>query len=410
MIRTIEQRQQIKDSLRKTREKRKSQVCKVYELKVDKSSLNLIQKEYLKKIFIEAKWFYNHVLNQEDVFDSKVTKDKEVKIKILDKFETRKLEILPACVKLSLHTKIKDAITTLSKLKKLNFKVGRLKFKVEINSIEFVQNKIMWFIIKNKIKIAGCKPYFKVRGLNQIPKDCELANLILIRKPSGYYFKATTFQTKQPKIIKNKEVGLDFGIKTSITTSDGEKFNIKVPETIKLKKLQKHFARKKDKKSKRRRKNLNKIKQEYEVINNQKHDQVNKLVSYLTSNYDQIYIQDEMVKSWHKGLFGRQVQNSSLGAIKTRLKTLESVSVISKSYPTTKLCYNCGLINPISLNQRTYKCQCGYEKDRDIHSACNILKIGKTNSVMGRNSTTSEKKTAESLVHTDDLSYTSLKI
>ena len=169
MIRTIEQRQQIKDSLRKTREKRKSQVCKVYELKVDKSSLNLIQKEYLKKIFIEAKWFYNHVLNQEDVFDSKVTKDKEVKIKILDKFETRKLEILPACVKLSLHTKIKDAITTLSKLKKLNFKVGRLKFKVEINSIEFVQNKIMWFIIKNKIKIAGCKPYFKVRGLNQIP-------------------------------------------------------------------------------------------------------------------------------------------------------------------------------------------------------------------------------------------------
>ena len=56
-------------------------------------------------------------------------------------------------------------------------------------------------------------------------------------------------------------------------------------------------------------------------------------------------MQDEMIKQWHSGLFGKQVQHSALGAIKARLKSLESVRIISRSFPTTKMCYNCGLIN-----------------------------------------------------------------
>ena len=121
-----------------------------------------------------------------------------------------------------------------------------------------------------------------------------------------------------------------------------------------------------------------KIKKEYERISNQKKDKVNKIVGYLVKNYDRIYMQDEMIKQWHQGLFGKQVQNSALGAIKARLKSLESVRVISRSFPTTKMCYNCGAIHEsVPLNQRVFKCDCGLEEDRDIKAAKTILQVGR---------------------------------
>ena len=102
-------------------------------------------------------------------------------------------------------------------------------------------------------------------------------------------------------------------------------------------------------------------------------------MSRLAVNYDKIYMQDEMIKSWHQGLFGKQVQNSALGAIKSRLKNLESVQIISRTFPTTKMCYQCGKINSLNLQDRIYKCSCGLEEDRDIKAAKTVMKAGKLN-------------------------------
>ena len=49
---------------------------------------------------------------------------------------------------------------------------------------------------------------------------------------------------------------------------------------------------------------------------------------------------------------------------------------MDKFIPTTKLCPKCQTINKhITLNDRTFKCGCGYVFDRDIHSAKNMLAI-----------------------------------
>ena len=63
----ISKNQQIKDSLSATREKRKTQTCKVYELKLSENKLNVSQIEFLNSIFIEAKWVYNDILNFNDL-------------------------------------------------------------------------------------------------------------------------------------------------------------------------------------------------------------------------------------------------------------------------------------------------------------------------------------------------------
>lgn len=372
-------KEQIKATRNATRERRKTQTCKCYTLKIVQNRLNKTQKQYLHKVFIEAKWFYNFLLSQENIFDClELTKLKEVQIKTLNGFEKRKIEFLSSQTRRSLFDRLCNSIKGLSVLKSKDFTVGRLKFKPEINSIDFIQHKISWQIKANKIKLQGLKEPLAVRGLEQIKGDFELANCKLVRRASGYYLQITTYQEVQEREKTRKVVGLDFGIKDNITTSNNEKYNFKFPESEKLKRLQTHFARKK-KGSKNRYKLLSQIKKEYEKTSNAKKDACNKFTSKLQSENDLIVIQDELINLWHKGIFGKQVQHSILGAIKSKLKTFESTLVLSSKEPTTKMCF-CGFKNDIQLKDRVFKCQkCGFEEERDLKSARFILKKGLEN-------------------------------
>ena len=90
-------------------------------------------------------------------------------------------------------------------------------------------------------------------------------------------------------------------------------------------------------------------------------------------------IQDEAIKQWHSGLFGKQIQNTGIGGIISRLRNnLETLMLVDRYSATTKLCSNCGSRKEdITLSDRIYKCDnCGLIIDRDLNSAINILKIG----------------------------------
>ena len=114
------------------------------------------------------------------------------------------------------------------------------------------------------------------------------------------------------------------------------------------------------------------------------------------------YMQDEMIKQWHSGLFGKQVQHSALGAIKSRLKNLQSVRTISRSFPTTKMCYNCGLVHKsVPLSVRTFKCECGLEEDRDIKAAKTVLKVGRLKFSSGEPSRTPPEIEATTLIESN---------
>ena len=88
-----------------------------------------------------------------------------------------------------------------------------------------------------------------------------------------------------------KEIGLDFGIKTNITTSEGKKLDVSVEESERLKKLQRKLFRR-VKGSNNRRKTIKLIRREYQKLLNRKQDMANKLVHKLKT-YDCIVIQDE---------------------------------------------------------------------------------------------------------------------
>ena len=371
-----------RETLRLTRLKRQSQKCRVIELKIDSSKLNDKELEQLKMYFVEAKWLYNFILSQENPFKYDY-KTNPIKIKTKDgDFVDKELQYLPISCKQSIVNMLRQNIVNLSKAKKKGNKVGRLKFKSSYDSIDFCgygRGRTHYITKDNKFKITGIKKHLKVFGLDQIKPTYEFANAKLIQKPSGYYIKLTTFEFITPDQLLNKpikEVGLDFGIKNNITTSEGEIFNISIEETEHLKRLQRKLSRQ-QKGSNNRYKTRLKLQKEYEKITNKKKDVVNKLCNYLFTNYSKIYIQDELIHLWHKSLFGKQVQHSCLGLIKSTLKRSNSTTVISSLFPTTKMCYQCGTINNIDLSERTYRCQCGLVEDRDIKSAKTILHVGK---------------------------------
>lgn len=138
---------------------------------------------------------------------------------------------------------------------------------------------------------------------------------------------------------------------------------------------------------------MKQIRCEYEHLSNKKADETNKLIHYLTKSYDIIYFQDESISEWKRKKcskrtgkkascfsFGRQVQSSYLRRVKAKLVSLENDKSfkISKWSPTIKFCPNCGTLNKIGLDERTYHCDCGYSFDRDIHAAKNVKLFGLT--------------------------------
>lgn len=375
----LEKNASIKKSLAETKIRRQRQDVKVFEIKVDSSHLSKEKKRKLELAFVQAKWIYNYCLESEDMF-SLDSKQKQIPVNVFNK-ETGKCDIvelrdisLGSQIKQSLYKQFQQNVINLAKAKAKGLKIGRLKFKKEVNRIHLKQFGTTYKIKNNNyISVQGLGK-FKVLGLNQIlTGDYEISCADLIKKPSGYYFNITTYSKKE-YVQKSGEVGIDMGIKDTIILSDGEKYNYSFPIPEKLKSKQRRLS-KMEKGSRNYVKQLNKIKKDYEKLGNKKNDAANKFVSNL-KQYKKVVIQDENISAWKSGFFGSVVSTSILGRIKSRIRNLPTSVMIDRYLPTTKICPNCHVKNKLSLGDREYHCACGFSEDRDIKSAKTILCLG----------------------------------
>ena len=110
----------ISEKRKKTALKRKSQTCKTFKFKVDKSSLSRSQKETLKMFFVEAKRVYNYIIGSEKDPFSLSYKDLK-KITYLDKDKNLieyNIQHLGSSVVDDIVTIMRDSIKGLSVSKK----------------------------------------------------------------------------------------------------------------------------------------------------------------------------------------------------------------------------------------------------------------------------------------------------
>ena len=364
-------------TMRETYAKRKTQLCKCFKFKVDKSNLSKQQAEQIKMQFVEAKWIYNYLLDKDIFnFDYKNLSTIIHKDKNKNDIETI-ISYIGSSVKQSIITQVINQIKGLSKLKKKGLEVGKLKYKSEYNSIDLKQYGNTHSIRGNKFKIQGIKKPIRVNGLKQLSKyeNIDYCNAKLYYDGIDYYIILTCYIDKNyNKSYKNEIVGIDMGVSTTLTLSNGIKYNISIEESEKLKRLQTKLSRQ-QKGSNNRYKTIKKIRKEYIYITNKKNDISNKIVSSILSDNRYVVIQDEQLNKWKKdGLSGTKMQHSILGRVKSKLIQSEQCIILDKWFPTTKYCSNCGNKIELELTNRIFECPiCKTKEDRDIHAANNMI-------------------------------------
>ena len=282
-------------------------------------------------MFVEGKWFYNHVLNLHKN-GLKLKDINTTNIKSVDHYNKDKelisdeLLVLNSQEKQAILTRMMSNQKTIVKMVRNGRQThGSLQFKSELNCIPLKQYGTTYkFKSQNKIKVAGIHGDMSVKGTSQIPCNCDYANGVLLKRPDGYYLIVTCYIDNnkiQKQETNGKEIGLDFGIKTNITTSEGEKLDVSIEESERLKLFQRKLQRQ-TKGSNNRYKTIKKIRRQYLKLTNKKKDKANKIVHNL-KQYNCIVIQDEQLNKWHKqNGMSRKVQHSCMGLIKSKLINL----------------------------------------------------------------------------------------
>ena len=179
----------ISNTLKATKQRRKSLACKTYELKFDMSHISNNKLDKINQLFRESKWLYNHILSLNENKEFNIFKFNPLIEKVItldkDKNKVEKdLEIIGSQIKQSVHNRMLDSINGLAKLKAKGYKVGKLKFKSHLNSIPLKQAGVTYKFSKNKnqVKIQNIKSWYRINGLKQIPKDAEFANATLVKR------------------------------------------------------------------------------------------------------------------------------------------------------------------------------------------------------------------------------------
>jgi putative transposase len=283
-------------------------------------------------------------------------------------------------MKQSLIRRTIDNIKGLARLQANGHTIGRLNYKSEVNSIPLKQYGNTYKILNdNYLKIQGISQHLRVNGLAQIPAGSELANATLIQRHGDYFVAITTYQAREHiTTAPAKTVGIDFGIKTQLTLSDGIAIQYAIPISTKLRRLHQKLSRCQFR-SQNWYKTLRKLEKAYVKVTNIKNDVKNKLVHYLHTNYGVVCFQDENVKSWQR-LWGRKILSTGIGGIICTLEAKVHTPIqVDRFFPSTKTCSRCGNIREIGLDERIYVCPvCGLVMDRDHNSSVNIEHEGLT--------------------------------
>jgi putative transposase len=201
-------------------------------------------------------------------------------------------------------------------------------------------------------------------------------------------------QNKLPKkkpIKTNTSVGIDMGVKTFATLSDGTSF--KNPKFLRLnlnrlriekRKLSRRFKKRAKEQSKSYQKQRLKVAKLHEHIANQRKDYLHKCSTTIIRSFDTICIEDLNIK----GMMQNHKIALAIGEVGWNLfETMltykcewygKNLLYIGRFHPSSKICSNCGAINKnLKLQHREWACgSCNTTHDRDQNAATNIKKFG----------------------------------
>ena len=365
-------------------------MLKAYKYKIKP---NKAQEELLSKFFGCVRFIYNWGLNKRtsaykengtSVGYNQLAKELTI-LKHQEEYQW-----LNECTSESLQQSLRNLDNAFTAFFRKNGKYPKFKSKKRstdsvkfINSVHFNFND--WNVKLPKLgKVKLCKN----REFDQ--SICKQGTCTVTRDHCGTYWCTITVDDLQPKptkakLVKDKAIGVDLGIKDYAILSNGMKFtNPKHMKKAKRKLawLQRDFART-QKGSKNHERMRVKVAKCYRSISNQRNDFLHKLSTYLIRNYDTICLEDLNAKGMEQNHhLAMAIQDAAWGEFVRQLTYKsewygKNILFIGRFEPSSKLCHKCGYINnELTLSDREWVCpQCGEHHDRDVNAAINIREI-----------------------------------
>jgi len=253
------------------------------------------------------------------------------------------------------------------------------------------------FVVSQRIEISEGRikiPKFKegIKASVHRKFDGKIKSGTVSKTPTGKYFISILFETPneippKPKVSKRTTVGVDLGIKTFTTLSDGQV--VENPrhlkkELSKLKYTQRKYSKYKGRRTKQ------KLVKLHEKIASRRNDFLHKLSLRLTRENQSIALETLTVSNMMKNhKLAQAIQDASWSKFNEFLNYKSewygvNILRIGRFEPSSKTCH-CGVVNKeLKLSDREWTCKsCGSINDRDLLAAQNIKKFALRNCVSG---------------------------
>ena len=228
----------------------------------------------------------------------------------------------------------------------------------------------------------------RVRFHEYRPRPVAVLKNTELRLENNHWFLCLTYDlgaapAAPPLRADSKVIGIDLGLTSFVTLSDGTK--IENPRFYKeaqeeLKARQRRLSRRKrGSKSRMRAKLL--VAKTHIRIGNQRLDFARKLAKSLVVEYDLISHEDLDIRRMSKGLFAKSINDAGwrifLRCLKCKAEEAGKWVIGVNPSGTTQRCSRCQVRVPKGLSDRTHDCpHCGLCLDRDHNAALNIKALG----------------------------------
>jgi putative transposase len=262
------------------------------------------------------------------------------------------------------------------------------KSKVKFPGYRKRGRKVGGFGLNNdKFRVSGHTVRVPKLGEVNMTEAPRFAGKVLngrIKERAGRWYLIVTVEVEQrvksvPSL--HRSVGIDFGLYTFATLSNGEESETQAhyrQAESKLQRLQRGLARK-VKGSRSRQKWKLKVARAYERIENLRSDFLHKFTRKVTDKYSIICVEDLSLVGLVQTRMAKSFQDAAIGRCLEMLEAKAKASggvvqKVGRFFPSSKRCCVCGEIKAdLKLSEREWECpQCGRRHQRDLTAAINI--------------------------------------
>lgn len=248
------------------------------------------------------------------------------------------------------------------------------------------RSKSSFYVSNDKFTLDGNTVRLPKIGWVRMTEALRFPGKVLsgtVSERSGRWYLSVNTETEIAPKHGDEVIGIDFGLKSFMTLSTGEK--VTAPEPLKqslalLRRRSRQHSRKVRGSNNRRKSGL-RLAKTHKRISDQRQDFIHKETSKLVARTKLLVIEDLSLTGMKK-LWGRKVSDLGISETVRQLKYKCGMNdcgllQVDRWFPSSQLCSCCGGRQKLTLGQRVYDCQnCGKVTDRDVNAANNLYTVG----------------------------------